>query len=79
MRARYLAPARVELSETARYYGETLTRLALNFLQEQEVERAVSRVTEFPDSGAILEGPLRREILRKFPTASCTSSRPTRS
>ncbi len=65
MRAQYVAAARVELSEAARYYGDTSDRLALGFMRE--VETAVERVLTLPESAPILHTPVRRKMLRKFP------------
>jgi plasmid stabilization system protein ParE len=62
---RYLAPARFELFTATTRYREVAERLAAEF--EREYLGALKRLQEYPQSAPVLEEPIRRTVLRKFP------------
>jgi len=64
---RFLAPAKEEMSASARYYEQQLTGLGHRFLGE--VARALDAIKAYPDSGAPFCGNYRRKLFRLFPYA----------
>lgn len=62
-----LPEARQEMLEAAFYYRRKASGLGSDFISE--VERAVDAVAETPYSWPILEGELRRRLVRRFPFA----------
>jgi len=64
-RVRYLAPARLELNSAARRYRDVAQGLADEF--EEEYLRAVGLIEEHPLGSPVVEAPVRRKVLRKFP------------
>ena len=58
-------PAELELADAIGHYLERSAGLANEFLDE--VDRAVATLLVFPESSAVLEAPVRRKVLRKFP------------
>ena len=57
--------AEAELNEAALFYESSSPGLGLSLTLE--VIRAVSVVLEAPESAPILEGSIRRKVLRRFP------------
>ena len=51
--------------EAALYYQSKAAGLGVDFLSE--VERAVKSIAESPNTWPILEGELRRRLVRRFP------------
>lgn len=61
----FLPEAEQEMLEAASYYQSQATGLGVDFLSE--VERAVKSIAEFPNTWPILEGELRRRLIKRFP------------
>ncbi len=61
----FLPEAEQEMLEAASYYQSQATRLGVDFLSE--IERAVKSIEESPNTWPILEGKLRRRLIRRFP------------
>jgi plasmid stabilization system protein ParE len=61
----FLPEAEREMLEAALYYQSQATRLGIDFLSE--VERAVQSIAESPDTWPVLEGEVRRRLIRRFP------------
>ena len=61
----FLPEAEQEMLEAAQYYQSQSPGLGSNFLSE--VERAVNSIATSPDTWRILEGDLRRRLIRTFP------------
>lgn len=59
--------ARDELQTSAGYYEDEVTGLGGEFLDE--IERAMSRMQEFPDSGTPFSSHTRRYLVDRFPFA----------
>ena len=59
--------AEQELNEAAQYYDREEPGLGSAFLGE--VERCLQSIAEHPEAGAILQGAIRRRLLRRFPYA----------
>ena len=57
--------AKVELNEAAQYYEAESPGLGAAFLAE--AERSVASLLEYPESGPIVSGSVRRQLLRRFP------------
>ena len=56
-----------ELNDAAHYYDRQNPGLGAAFLDE--VERSCADIASFPQAGAIVEGPIRRRLVRRFPYA----------
>ena len=54
-----------ELNEAAQYYDLEEPGLAPAFLEE--VDRCLRSIAEQPEAGQILQGSVRRRLLRRFP------------
>jgi plasmid stabilization system protein ParE len=54
-----------ELVEAARFYEQRTRGLGIDFLRE--LEHAIRRLIEYPESGIALPGGFRRRLLRRFP------------
>lgn len=65
MRVIFLPEAEQEMLEAALYYQSQAIRLGIDFLSE--VEHAVKSIVESPKTWPILEGELRRRLIRRFP------------
>lgn len=62
---RFLPPAEEEMYQAARYYEDQVEGLGEEFLDE--VQRSIDSVRTFPDIGQIIDAPLRRYLLSRFP------------
>ncbi len=60
-----LPEAEQEMLEAAFYYQSKASGLGIDYLSE--VERAVEAIAESPYTWPILEGELRRRLVRRFP------------
>ncbi|OGW13567.1 MAG: hypothetical protein A3G93_10400 [Nitrospinae bacterium RIFCSPLOWO2_12_FULL_45_22] len=60
-----LPEAEQEMLEAARYYEAQATGLGVDYLSE--VEHAVRTIEEVPATWPIIEGELRRRLIRRFP------------
>lgn len=61
----FLPQAEQEMLEAARYYESQAVGLGADYLLE--VERAVAAIAESPKTWPIIEGELRRRLVRRFP------------
>ena len=61
----FLDPAREEMAEAAKYYEAQANGLGFDFLEE--IEHAIERIKEFPNSGKMLRGSIRRRLAKRFP------------
>lgn len=61
----FLPEAEQEMLEAARYYDSHATGLGTDFLSE--TERAVNSIAELPMTWPVVEGELRRRLVRRFP------------
>ncbi|HMF31268.1 MAG TPA: type II toxin-antitoxin system RelE/ParE family toxin [Candidatus Lokiarchaeia archaeon] len=61
----FLPEAKREMLEAARYYEERATHLGMDFLAE--VEQAVNGIRNTPRAWPIVEGKLRRRLVKRFP------------
>ncbi len=61
----FLPEAEQEMLEAAQYYQSLSPGLGTDYLSE--VERAVRSIANSPDAWPILEGNLRRRLIRRFP------------
>ncbi len=61
----FLPEAEQEMLEATRYYESQASGLGIDYLSE--VERAVVAISESPMTWPILEGVLRRRLVRRFP------------
>ncbi|MBI5141177.1 MAG: type II toxin-antitoxin system RelE/ParE family toxin [Nitrospirae bacterium] len=68
------ALAEQELNETAAYYESKSVGLGVTFLEE--IEHAIRVVIEHPESAPLIEGAVRRKLVRKFPYGVLYSLRP---
>lgn len=60
-----LLEAEQEILEAAFYYQSRASGLGVDYLSE--IERAVEAISESPYTWPILEGKLRRRLVRRFP------------
>nr|MDO8109796.1 type II toxin-antitoxin system RelE/ParE family toxin [Candidatus Sigynarchaeota archaeon] len=60
-----LQDAEKEMTEAVQFYEAQAKGLGVEFLSE--VERAIQSIRETPETWPILEGDLRRRLLRRFP------------
>lgn len=63
-----------ELNEAARYYELESTGLGLAFVEE--IERCLQRIADDPEAAAVLQGGVRRRLVRRFPYALLYKVRP---
>jgi plasmid stabilization system protein ParE len=61
----FLPQAEQEMLEAARYYESQAAGLGADYFLE--VERAVAAITASPKTWPIIEGELRRRLIRRFP------------
>lgn len=61
----FLQEAEQEMIEAARYYESQASGLGVDYLTE--IERAVAAIAESPTMWPIIEGELRRRLVRRFP------------
>ncbi len=61
----FLPEAEQEMLEAALYYQSQASKLGIDFLSE--VERATKFIAESPNTWPILEGKLRRRLIKRFP------------
>jgi plasmid stabilization system protein ParE len=61
----FLPPAEEEMHEAAKYYEEQAEGLGEEFLDD--VQRSIDSVRMFPEIGSMIEPPLRRHLLSRFP------------
>lgn len=61
----FLPEAEQEMLEAAGYYESQATGLGTDFLSE--AERAVNSIAELPLTWPVIEGELRRRLVRRFP------------
>ena len=54
-----------ELNDAARYYEIKCPGLGSRFLEE--AERCLSTIVEYPESAPVLQGDIRRQLMRSFP------------
>ena len=73
MRISFNPLAERELNEAAQYYEVESPDLGAAFLTE--VERACALLTEYPESGPVVRGAVRRRVLPRFPYALLYSIR----
>jgi plasmid stabilization system protein ParE len=66
-RASFHRLAERELNEAASYYEVQETGLGARFLAE--VDRCIDALVKHPEAGAIILGPVRRRLVRRFPYA----------
>jgi toxin ParE1/3/4 len=57
--------AELELNDAAQYYNSESPGLGSTFLEI--IQAATSKIGEFPESGHILQGQVRRYLVRGFP------------
>jgi len=61
----FLPEAEQEMLEAARYYESQAAGLGEDYLSE--IERAVAAIAKSPKTWPIIEGNLRRRLVRRFP------------
>jgi plasmid stabilization system protein ParE len=61
----FLPEAEQEMLEAAGHYESQATDLGTDFLSE--VERAVNSIAKLPMTWPVIEGELRRRLVRRFP------------
>lgn len=61
----FLPEAENEMLEAASYYAVQATGLGMDYLSE--VEHAVRTIEESPATWPVIEGELRRRLIRRFP------------
>ncbi len=61
----FLPEAEREMIEAASHYQSQAPGLGLDYLSE--IERAVKAIAESPDTWPVIEGELRRRLVRRFP------------
>ncbi len=64
-RARFHRLAEREFTEAAEYFERESPGLGAAFIAE--VERCVAGIVEYPESGSVLVGAVRRRLVRRFP------------
>ena len=62
----FLPEAEQEMLEAAFYYQSKASGLGIDYLSE--IDRAVEAIEETPHTWPILEGDLRRRLVRRFPS-----------
>ena len=63
-----------ELNDAAQYYERESPGLGAAFLAE--AQRCCDSILEYPDSGQVASGTIRRRLLRRFPYAVLYTIRP---
>ena len=63
-----------ELTDAVDFYERAKSGLGSDFVDD--VERALAQVEQYPESGYVLIGSVRRLLLRRFPYAVMYSVRP---
>ena len=64
-RAKFIEPARREFLEEVAYYDEQQARLGAAFVRE--IEEAIARALEFPETGSPATKSTKRVFVKKFP------------
>jgi plasmid stabilization system protein ParE len=59
--------AKLELDEAAAYYESESVGLGRAFITE--VERCTDEIVRHPDAGPVVQGSIRRRLIRRFPYA----------
>ena len=75
MRVRFHPSARIEYIEAARYYEKQQVGLGSRFLKN--VESVLRGIADSPESWPMLEGEIRRRMVRVFPYTILYAVRPT--
>ena len=74
MRLSFNPLAERELNDAAQYYELESTGLGVAFLVD--IERSCNSLLEYPESGAVVTGAIRRRLLSRFPYALLYRLRP---
>lgn len=61
----FLFPAEEEMTEASLFYEAASSGLGKDFLDD--VQQAIDRVCEYPQSGEVVASDLRRVLLHRFP------------
>ncbi|MFC1583031.1 type II toxin-antitoxin system RelE/ParE family toxin [Planctomycetota bacterium] len=61
----FLPPAEEEMIAAGKYYEELAHGLGLDFFDE--VEKTISQISKYPQSGPEIHGNIRRRIIHRFP------------
>lgn len=67
MRVAFHPEARTEYLNAVQYYAEQKSRIAENFVNV--IESGISKLSEAPDRHKIIESPVRRFLVNRFPYA----------
>mgnify|MGYP001767603289 CR=1 FL=1 len=67
MKVEFLSVAQLELADAAVYYESVSKGLGVDFVSE--VKNAVKAIDAHPEAWAVLQGDIRRILLRRFPYA----------
>ncbi|HKO45898.1 MAG TPA: type II toxin-antitoxin system RelE/ParE family toxin [Pyrinomonadaceae bacterium] len=62
---RFLSPAEEEMTEASLFYDAASSGLGSDFLDD--VQQAIDRLREYPESGEAVSSNLRRMLLHRFP------------
>jgi hypothetical protein len=62
---RFLSPAEQEMTEAALFYDAASSGLGSDFLDD--VQQAIDRLREYPESGEVIAPDLQRTLLHRFP------------
>ena len=73
-RGRFHRLAEREFAEAAEYFERESPGLGAAFITE--VERCVAAILEYPESGLVLAGTVRRRLVRRFPYGVLYSVQP---
>jgi len=65
LQVRFLAEAYVDIATIYDWYERARTGLGLEFIEA--VDKAVEQIAQFPESGRIVRGEIRRILTRRFP------------
>ena len=57
--------AKLELNEAVEYYHSESAGLGQAFITE--VERCTEEIVRYPDAGLVMQGSIRRRLIRRFP------------
>lgn len=66
--------AEAEINEAADFYDARIPGLGDTFLDE--IERAIGRISEFPEAAPLIQGRVRKRSIAKFPYSLVYSVRP---
>ena len=62
---RFLSPVEEEMTDASLFYEAASSPLGRNFLDD--VQRAIDRVRNYPQTGEVIASGLRRTLLHRFP------------